>query len=539
MTITVSPNPAAIGGTKKACVGGTSTLTNAVSGGTWSSSNANASVDLSTGAVTGVTAGTSVISYTIGTGCYVTAIFTVNASPAAITGTLSTCVGSATSLADATTGGTWSSGTTSIATVNGAGVVTGVSAGNAVISYTAGNGCYATAVVSINGIPATIGGPAGVCIGRTATLTNAVSGGAWSSSNANVTIGTTGEVTGVTVGTSIITYATGSGCYKTKTIAINANPNPSVGYKIACVGLTTQLSNVTGGTWTSSDTFTAKATYAASTSVVKGVAPGTANITFTISSTGCYHVTEVTVNAVPPAITGTANVCVGLQTTLANAQAGGSWSSSNTAYANVGSATGIVSAGTIGGQATISYSFGANCRVTQVVTVRAIPNVISGPSAVCIGSTVTYTSTTVGGAWSSSNTSAATVVTGSSTSHGAVTGVGAGATTLSYTIAPSCMRTLNITAAACRGANTTGVDNTAGNTSVSLYPNPTTGTFTVSAHDAGTLSVYTLDGRELAKYEVNKGETSMTLPGNLAAGIYMARFNGNDGSTVMVRLVVE
>jgi hypothetical protein len=93
--------------------------------------------------------------------------------------------------------------------------------------------------------------------------------------------------------------------------------------------------------------------------------------------------------------------------------------------------------------------------------------------------------------------------------------------------------------AACRGANTTGVDNLDGNVSVSLYPNPTTGTFTVEAHDAGTLSVYTLDGRELTKYEVNKGETSLTLPANLATGIYMCRYNGNDGSTVMVRLIVE
>jgi hypothetical protein len=409
-----------------------------------------------------------------------------------------------------------------------------------VISYTSGNGCAATAVVTVNGVPATIGGPAGVCVGRTANFTNAVSGGVWSTSNANASIdGTTGVVTGVTAGASVITYATGSGCYKTKSIAINANPNPSVGYKIACVGLTTQLSNTTGGTWTSSDTFTAKATYAASNSVIRGVAPGTANITFTISSTGCYHVTEVTVNPVPPAITGTTNVCVGLQTTLANAQAGGSWSSSNTAYANIGSATGIVAAGTSGGIATISYSYGPNCRVTTVVTVRAIPNTISGPSAVCIGSTVSYVSTSPGGTWSSSNTSVATVVTASNPSYGVVTGVGSGATTLSYIVAPSCMRTLNITGAACRDANTTGIGDAANNVAVSLYPNPTSGMFTITAHEAGSVHLYTLDGRELTKFNVNKGETPLALPNNLATGIYMCRYNGNDGSAVMVRLVYE
>jgi hypothetical protein len=490
--------------------------------------------------VTGVTAGTALISYTIGTGCYTTAIFTINASPSSITGTLSTCVGSPTSLSNATSGGTWSSGSPGVATVNTAGVATGVASGTATITYTAGSGCYATAVITVNGVPATIGGPAGVCIGSTMTLTNTVSGGTWSSTSSNATIdGTTGVVTGVTVGTTMITYSTGSGCYKTKTININNNPNPSVGYKIACVGLTTQLSNVTGGTWTSSDTFVAKATYAASTTVVKGVAPGTANITFTLSGTGCYNVTEVTVNPVPPAITGNANICVGLQTTLANTQAGGVWSSSNTAYANVGSATGIVSAGSVGGQATISYSFGANCRATAVVTVRPVPNVISGPATLCIGSTVTYVSTTTGGTWSSSNTSAATVVPGSSPSYGAVTGVGGGVTTLSYTTAPSCTRTLNVTVAACRGANTTDVTNIAGEVGISLYPNPTTGSFTLNAYEAGTLNVYSVEGREVARYEVTNAETQITLPPTLARGVYMCRFNGNDGSTVMVRLVVE
>jgi hypothetical protein len=130
-------------------------------------------------------------------------------------------------------------------------------------------------------------------------------------------------------------------------------------------------------------------------------------------------------------------------------------------------------------------------------------------------------------------------VVGSSPSYGAVTGVVGGVTTLSYTTAPSCTRTLNVTAAACRGANTTGIVNAESNIAVSLYPNPTTGTFTVSAHEAGVLNVYTLEGREVSSHEIAKGDTQITLPNSLARGVYMCRFNGNDGSTVMVRLVME
>ncbi|MEI7522752.1 MAG: GEVED domain-containing protein [Mariniphaga sp.] len=71
---------------------------------------------------------------------------TVNAlpaAPAAIGGTKSVCVGKTTTLTDATTGGVWSSGTTSIATIGTSGILTGVAAGTVTISYTVKNasGC--------------------------------------------------------------------------------------------------------------------------------------------------------------------------------------------------------------------------------------------------------------------------------------------------------------------------------------------------------------------------------------------------------------
>jgi uncharacterized protein YjdB len=347
-------------------------------------------------------------------------------------------------------------------------------------------------------------------------------------------------VTGVTAGTSVITYTTGAGCFKTKIVTVNAIPNASGGYKIACIGLTTSLTNVSGGTWTSGDTTIAKATSSGTTSIITGMSAGTANITFTLTSTGCYRVTEVTVNPVPPAITGTANVCVSLQTTLSNTLAGGSWSSSNSAIASIGSTTGVVTAAAFGGQATISYSFGANCRVTTVVTVRPIPNVISGPASLCIGTTTTFTTTTLGGAWSSSNTAAATVVTGSASNNGAVTAVAGGVTTLSYTIAPSCSRTLTVTVAACRAGNpTTGVDNIQDADVVSVYPNPTNGTFTLNTQQDGIFYIYSLEGRELARQDISAASTVIDMPKGIAVGVYMARFVGKDGNETMVRLIYQ
>ena len=84
-----------------------------------SGTTAKATVGLTTGLVTGVSTGTAVISYIVdGLGCYTTSVQTINATPAAITGTLNACVGESSTLSHTISGGTWSSGNTSIATVD-------------------------------------------------------------------------------------------------------------------------------------------------------------------------------------------------------------------------------------------------------------------------------------------------------------------------------------------------------------------------------------------------------------------------------------
>jgi hypothetical protein len=131
-----------------------------------------------------------------------------------ITGTLSICIAANTPLADATSGGTWSSSTTSVATINSSGVVTGISAGTSTISYITGTG-NATAVVTVNGAPvATITGYSTVCVGHTITLAGAPTSGVWTSSTpskATVVLGT-GVVTGVATGTDTIKYKVSGAC---------------------------------------------------------------------------------------------------------------------------------------------------------------------------------------------------------------------------------------------------------------------------------------------------------------------------------------
>src|SRR6185312_2156136 len=133
---TVNPLPSAISGTTTVCSGLTTTLSDA-GGGTWTSSDGSvANVDLNTGVVTGGTAGTATITYTIPTGCINTAMVTVNPLPSAISGTTDVCQGLTTTLTDAG-GGTWTTDDNTIAAVDMAtGVVTGVSASTTYITYT-------------------------------------------------------------------------------------------------------------------------------------------------------------------------------------------------------------------------------------------------------------------------------------------------------------------------------------------------------------------------------------------------------------------
>ena len=144
------------------------------------------------------------------------------------------------------------------------------------------------------------------------------------------------------------------------------------------------------------------------------------------------------------AISGASAVCVGSTISLTDATAGGVWSSSaSTSIATI-SASGVVT-GVGAGTTTITYSVTVNGCVgtsTRVITINAIPTVaaISGASAVCVGSTISLTDATAGGVWSSSaSTSIATI-----SASGVVTGVGAGTTTITYSITVNgCVGTSN------------------------------------------------------------------------------------------------
>ncbi|MGN6531341.1 MAG: Ig-like domain-containing protein [Ginsengibacter sp.] len=543
ITVNPSPNPGTISGATSVCVGTTTTFTtNGMILGTWSSNNtAVATVDPSTGVITGVAAGTTTIKYTIINSCgtaSATKAIIVNplANAGTVTGSSTVCIASATTYTtDGLSGGVWSSNNTSVATVDPAsGLVTGVSVGNATITYTVTTGCgtaSASSGITVIILPnaGTVSGASSVCAGSNTTYTsNGLSGGTWSSVTPSVATvdPSTGVVTGVSAGNATITYTFTNSCgtsTATKLITVNPLPDAGVvnGASSVCIGsiATFSSSGLGGGSWSSSNP--SLASVDPSTGVVTGIAAGNVIITYT-STTPCGMTTAtapVVIIAIPDAgvVNGNTTLCVGAQTTYTSSgMSGGTWSSVTPSVATVDPSTGVVT-GVSAGNATIVYTFTNACgspTASQMITVNPLPNAgtITGATSVCASSQATFTTNGLpGGVWSSDNTGVATV----NPTSGVVMGVSSGNATITYTsttpcgiVSTSAIVTVNAIvnagtvsgiSALCIGSTTPyTTDGTGGGTWSSLTPsvasvNPTTGVVTGVSSGNATIT-YTVTG---------------------------------------------
>ena len=355
------------------------------------------------------------------------------------------CVGNTATLSDANAGGTWTSSNTAVATIANNGVVTAISTGYTLITYkvdsTSVCGCnLKNYYIYVDASPALspITGSNTVCVGSVVTLMNSAGGGIWTSSNSNATVNSSGNVTGVTSGSVVITYTATNGCgtdSKTISLTVCQPIAPILGTTNLCTGSTSQLTNATaGGTWSSG--YNTVATVS-NTGLVTAVSAGWAAITYTapIGTSCCSNSSTVYVYVTDPItlapITGSTSVCTGQYITLSNASGGGTWSSSDNNVATINSGGNVY--GVAAGTAIMTYSATNTCGTvsrTATITVGGLPLTNNtGNNNVCVGSTNTLSNTTAGGTWSSSDNNIATV-----DNAGVVTGVSAGYVYINYTV---------------------------------------------------------------------------------------------------------
>ncbi|MFC4232297.1 beta strand repeat-containing protein, partial [Parasediminibacterium paludis] len=268
------------------------------------------------------------------------------------------CVNSTLQLTNTATGGVWSSANAAIATVDNTGLVTGISAGSTIISYTVtnSNNCSVTVTnnITVNPLPtATISGTISVCQNATSpsitftganatapyTFSYTINGGAiqtvTTTSDNSVTVAAPTGVAGtytyalVSVKDASTTTCTNS-VTGTATVTVNALPTATIsGTAAVCQNATNPVISVTGAGGTPPYTIIYRINNDSTQSIVTTgntatiLAPTSTAGTFTYtlvsvqdaSTTACTNSitgsATITVNALPTAtISGTTAVCL-------------------------------------------------------------------------------------------------------------------------------------------------------------------------------------------------------------------------------------
>ncbi len=318
--ITVQDNPAPISGSLSVCAGFATNLISSPAGGTWSQNPTSmpfGTIHTFTGVVSGITAGVIPVTYTLGSGCRAVNEVTVITLPAVVGGPSQVCVNDSIVLTHPTAGGTWSSSNAARATIDPlTGMIHGISAGTAVITYSVSTGCFNVRTITVNALPTPITGPLQVCEGSTITLgSTPTPGGIWvSDTTAAATVGyLSGVVTGIAAGYTNISYVLGAtGCLTRVQVTVNVTPPTITGNPHICFGSSNTFSNtMAGGSWISSNP--AIANIDPATGVATSVSLGVVTISYVLPVTGCMAIKTVSVDPLPNVynVTGGGNYCAG------------------------------------------------------------------------------------------------------------------------------------------------------------------------------------------------------------------------------------
>jgi gliding motility-associated-like protein len=288
---------------------------------------------------------------------------------------------------------TWTPGGQTGATIT----VTPNTTTNYTVSYTVA-GCSpvtATSTVTVNPLQP-ISGALSVCLGQTSQLNNAVTPGTWTSSNPSIaSISAGGLVTGVSAGTSTITYNASNGCSTTSQFTVYPQPVLSAtANNVQCFGGTGSVTLSASG---------ANAPYTYGGAATQNLSPGTYTYTAT-SVDGCISA-PVSVTIVQP------QAALTLSTTQINVLCSGNSSGSidltvsgGTApytYAWSNNTTLEDPSNLLAGTYTVTVTDANGCTATTTVTITqpgsAVTITATAQNILCLNGTGSVSSTPNGG----------------------------------------------------------------------------------------------------------------------------------------------
>ncbi len=382
-------------------------------------------------------------------------------------------------------------------------------------------------------VAGTITGGTSVCAGSSVALSDTASGGTWSITNAALaTVGSTGVVSGLSPGADTIRYSVTNSCGTSVTstvfnVVVLPTPASISGIDTVCIGQTITLSDATaGGAWNSAGSGIVSVGAAGA---VTGLSTGSDVVQYTVTnacgaglSTLPFYVSTNTFPSAGTINSSASSACLGTPITVTDTASGGVWSSATTGVATV-SGIGIVT-GVTAGTDSIVYSVTNTCGTVytaKAVTFEQFPSAgsIAGSDTACIGGgSITLTDPVTGGTWMATNSNA-------SISAGVVTGISAGTATVIYIVTNLCGSDTTQKTLTVIRCNTLANNVNEGAEVITLYPNPTQGSISISSTGIiKSVVISNLLGQEMFKGQYNTNETAISL-NQFAAGVYLVRIN--------------
>jgi hypothetical protein len=311
------------------------------------------------------------------------AVMTVTVVPAitpTVTGSSTVCQYNTILLTGSPGGGTWSSTSSSIATIDPAsGTLAAIDSGVAMITYTYYNSdtlcstptiAVFTVTVLPSAYPGQIVGSSTGCAMTVEYVYDSVAGGTWSTNNPSIAlVDEYGDVNVISTGTVIISYSVPSGsCTSVATDTLVVTPPPTVppitGINTICItGSTTLTDSIPGGSWFSYNTDIAMVDPVSGLVTPSGGSTGIAIIAYDVSNdcgtTEVLDTVAIISSGLP--VTGNLSICTGSTSTLSNGITGGTWSTSDPTIATIDPSTGLLGGVATGTVSVVYNSPGGPC----------------------------------------------------------------------------------------------------------------------------------------------------------------------------------